>query len=111
MTTEFPEQAILEVYKTGELTVVGFGGRQIIHDINVAPVHAEILKLVDENRCKELAFDLTGVQFIPSGLLGIMASLRKKGVEVHIYNPSDDVRDVLQTTKLMDLFHLHEIDV
>jgi len=111
MATELPPQPVLEVYKTGPLTVVGFGGQKILHDINIAPVHDEVLKLVDENQCTEFAFDLTGVRFIPSGMLGIMASLRKKGIEVHIYNPSDDVRDVLKTTNLEQLFHLHDLDV
>ena len=111
MNTEHPEPPVLEVYQTGPLTVVGFGGQPILHDINVAPVLGKVLKLVEENQCTEFAFDLTGVRFIPSGMLGIMASLRKKGIEVHIYNPSDDVRDVLKTTSLEKLFHLHDIDV
>lgn len=111
MTTQQPPQPVLEVYQTGPLTVVGFGKQKILHDVNLAPVHGEILKLVDENQCAEFAFDLSGVRFIPSGLLGIMASLRKKGIEVHIYNPSDDIRDVLKTTNLEQLFHLHDIDV
>ncbi|MFQ5734850.1 MAG: STAS domain-containing protein, partial [Planctomycetaceae bacterium] len=104
------EPAVLEVYQTGPLTVVGFGGRQLIHDISIAPVHDEILKLVQDNACQDLAFDLTGVRFIPSGLLGILASLRKRDVQVHVYNPSDDVRDVLETTGLNKLIQLHEVD-
>lgn len=105
------EETVLEVYQAGPLTVVGFGGRPIIHDINVAPVHDQLLALIDEHDCRQLAFDLTGVRFVPSGLLGIFASLRKKNVEVHVYNPSDDVRDVLETTNLTQLIHVHEVAV
>ena len=111
MPIEQPKPPVLEVYQAGELTVVGFGGQKILHDINVAPVHDQVLQLVKDHGCKEFAFDLTGVQFIPSGMLGIMASLRRQGIKVHIYNPSDDVRDVLQTTNLLELFQLHEIDL
>jgi anti-sigma B factor antagonist len=109
--TDDLQPPVLQVYQTGPLTVVGFGGRKIVHEINLAPVHDQILQLVAEHGCKDFAFDLTGVAFIPSGMLGIMASLRKKGVEVHVYNPSDDVREVLKTTNLDQLFHLHDIEV
>jgi len=105
------EPTVLEVYQTGPLTVVGFGGRQILHDISLAPLHDDLLELVDEHDCTELAFDLTGVQFIPSGLLGILASVRKKGVAVHVYNPSEDVRDALHTTKLDTVFTLHDVEL
>lgn len=105
------DPAVLEVYQTGPLTVVGFGGKQILHDITIAPVHDEILKLVEDHDCKDLAFDLTGVKFVPSGLLGILASLRKRNIQVHVYNPSDDVRDVLETTSLDKLIQIHELDV
>lgn len=105
------DQPILHVYEAGELTVVGFGGIEIIQEISVAPIHSEILALVEEQGCKQLAFDLTGVKLMPSGLLGVLASLRKKGVEVHVYNPSDDVRDVFATTKLDTLVKLHDVEL
>lgn len=105
------EPTVLEVYQAGALTVVGFGGRQIIHDISLVHLHNDILKLVDDHHCTELAFDLTGVQFVPSGLLGILASLRKKGIAVHVYNPSEDVRDVFRTTKLDTVVQLHDVEV
>ena len=55
------------------------------------------------------AFDLTGVRLVPSGLLGLLASLKKLGIEVHLYNPSNDVREVLEITRLDKLFKIHEL--
>ena len=101
----------LEVYQTGELTVIGFGGREILDYLNLADCRDEIAALIREHDCKTLAFDLTGVRLIPSGLLGIIASTQCRGVEVHLFNPSDDVREVLEITKLDKFFHVHEIDV
>ena len=62
-------------------------------------------------RCTTLAFDLTGVRFIPSGLLGVLASIKRQGVEVHLYNASDDIREVMEITKLDKVFQLHEVAV
>jgi anti-anti-sigma factor len=104
-------QNIVEVYAAGPTTVVGFGGRNLVDDVNLAQCRNDLVELVREHQAKVLAFDLTGVTLIPSGLLGLLASLRREGVEVHIYNPSDDVRDVLRTTNLDQLMPVHEIEI
>ena len=101
----------LQVYETGELTVVGFGGRDVPEDVNLANCREEITSLVRANHCQTLAVDLTGVKLIPSGLLGMLASLRDLGVAVHLYNPSDDVREVLSITRMDTILTLHEVDV
>lgn len=104
-------QPLVEVYAAGPTTVVGFGGRDVLADVNIALCRENLLKVVRENSCQVLAFDLTGVRLMPSGLLGLLASLRKEGIEVHLYNPSEDVRDVLQTTNLDQVMPIHEVDV
>ena len=107
-----PEQRILEVYKAGKLTVVGFGGEAILDRINVTQCRDEIAALIKQHRCEELAFDLTGVKLVPSGMLGLLASLHKQlTVEVHLYNPNRDIRDVLEIMKLDRILHVHDLDV
>ncbi len=101
----------LEVYQAGELTVLGFGGREVIDDINVAECRDELLEIIRANNCSVLAFDLTRVRLIPSGLLGLLASIRKKGIEVHLYNPSADIREVLEITKLDQVLQLHDLEI
>lgn len=101
----------LEIYQAGELTVIGFGGREVLDDMNVADCRDELVELIRENQCKTLAFDLTGVKLIPSGLLGLLASIRKQGVEVHLYNPSSDIREVLEITKLDQVLQLHDLEL
>lgn len=106
------DQQAIKVYEAGRLTVVGFdGGDESLEDINVAKCRDEIAALVREHSCEVLAFDLTGVKLLPSGLLGLLASLRQLGVEVHLYNPSDDVRDVLDVTKLNRVIHVHDLEL
>ena len=107
---EQPEP-ILEVYSVGEMTVVGFGGRTLFSDTNLAVCRDEILALIDNEHCKILAFDLTGAKFLPSGLLGLLASIRDHNVEVHLYNACDDIREALEITKLNTLMKVHELDV
>ena len=105
------ERSELQVYETGPLTVVGFGGREILDQVNVSDCRAEIVGIVEKHGTKVMAFDLTGVKLIPSGLLGLLASLRKMGIEVHIYNPSPDVTEVLEVTRLKEVMPIHHIDL
>jgi len=101
----------LEVYEAGPLTVLGFGGRDLLGHMNVADCREKIEGLLDEHACHTLAFDLTGVTLLPSGLLGMLASLKQRNVDMHLYNASADIQEVLQVTKLDGLFHLHEVEV
>jgi anti-sigma B factor antagonist len=102
---------ILEVYQTGELTVVGFGECEILDQIDLSQCRSEIVGLVEKHGCKTIAFDLSGVKLIPSGMLGLLTSLRRMNVEVHLYNPSPDVAEVLTVTRLADVLPIHYIDV
>jgi anti-anti-sigma factor len=102
---------IFKVYQTGELTVVGFGDREILDQIDLAACREEIMALVEKNHCQVLAFDLSGVKLIPSGMLGLLASLRKKQITVHLYNPSQDIAEVLQITRLNEVLPVHYIDL
>ena len=106
------EQTAIKVYEAGRLTVVGFDGSdELLDNVNIAQCRDELAALIEQHKCEVLAFDLTGVRLLPSGLLGLLASLRQLGVEVHLYNPSADVRDVLEITNLNRLMTIHEIEL
>jgi anti-sigma B factor antagonist len=104
-------QGALEIYEVGPTTVVGFGGRNPLDDVNLSAFRADLVTLVKQHETKILAFDLTGVRLVPSGLLGLLASMRREGVEVHLYNPSADVREVLRTTNLDRIMPIHELAI
>lgn len=105
------DSQILNVYQSGPLTVVGFGGQEVLDQVNIAACREELLGLVAENHTEVLAFDLTGVKFIPSGLLGLLASLRNQNVKIQIYNPSPDVQEVLEVTHLNQVLEVCHVDI
>lgn len=104
------DDAVLKVYESGPLTVIGFGGRDVLENVNLAAFREQVAALVRQNGCHTLAFDLSGVKLIPSGLLGLLASLRRLGVAVEIYNPSPDVRDVLRVTRLDQIMPVQDVE-
>jgi len=101
----------LEVYQAGEVTVIGFGGRTVLDQLNLAECYDEILDLIREYNCQSMAFDLTGVRSIPSGLLGLLMSAHRQTGDVHVYNPSKDIREALEVTNLDRVLNLHEIEL
>lgn len=108
------EDGVLRVYRVGETTVLGFGGKDIPSEFNAAHYRAAITDLLLANNANTVAFDLTGVNLVPSGMLGLLVSLRKlEGLEptVQVFNPSADVQEVLQITKLNTMIEVHEVDV
>lgn len=102
---------VLEIYSTGPMTVLGFGGREILDQVDIGACRSEIIELVKQHNTQKLAFDLTGVKLVPSGLLGLLASLRQLNVEVHLCNPSDDVREVLEVTKLDQILQVYDVEL
>ena len=100
---------VLKIYQTGELTVVGFGGQDVPDEVCIAAYREQLFQLIKDHNCKVLAFDLTGVTLIPSGMLGVLTSLRSKVQRLELYNPSEDVREVLHMTRLGNLFDIKEV--
>lgn len=105
------DAAMLEVYEAGEITVIGFGGREILDHLNLADCREQIVALVKQHDSRVMAFDLTGVKLVPSGMLGLLASVSKLGVEVHLYNASNDIREILEITHLDQVLQLHDVPV
>ncbi|WP_459558133.1 STAS domain-containing protein [Lacunimicrobium album] len=102
---------ILEVYESGELTVVGFHQVTSLEFATVTEIRDEILEIIKSSHCKVIGFDLTGVKVLPSGMLGLLASLKRLHLEVHVFNVSEDIREVLTITKLDQVLKLHDVDV
>lgn len=105
------DHSILKVYQTGELTVVGFGGNDVPDEVCIAAYRTQLFDLIAQHQCKVLAFDLTGVQLVPSGMLGVLSSIRQRVERVELYNPSPDVMEVLRITKFDRLFDIKEVAI
>jgi anti-sigma B factor antagonist len=88
----------LQVLETEPVVVIGFGGRDLPPEHVLGQYLGEIGALLDRTGSRELAFEMQGVVIIPSGFLGVIASITKRGVVVTVRHPSKDVREVLELT-------------
>ena len=102
---------ILQVYATGPTTIVGFQLQDTLEDISVVDCRDEIIALVEEHGTEVICFELSRVRLIPSGMLGLLASLRQMDLEVRVLNPSPDVRDVLAITNFDKLIAIEDVQL
>ena len=100
----------LTVYEAGKFTVVGFGGVDVPDDVSIDSCREQLFRLVEEQGCEAITFDLTGVRMIPSGIVGLLVSLKAHGLQVVLFNASNEVQAVLERMKLASMFELRVSD-
>ncbi len=105
------EDGVLKVYSAGPVTVLGFGGHDVPSEFNVAHYRAAINEILLAHQSRIVAFDLTGVQLLPSGMLGLLVSISRMGPtppRVQVCNAAPDIRDVLALTRINTLIEVCE---
>ncbi len=98
------------LYRHGPVTVIGWDGAAEI-DPDPAEFQQEAADLAAGAAAEVLAVDLTGLEYYPPGLLGGLPSLVRRGVRVLLFNPTEDVRELLRVTHLEHLLGVHTADL
>lgn len=99
---------LLVVQQTGPVTVVALNHEVLGPEVNIAACRDEMTALIAEHNCTEFVIDLADVRFMPSGTLGLVASLRQLGVNVVVLNPTPQVREVFEITQLDRMVELRD---
>ena len=102
----------LKVFTNGELSIVtfsdkGFLGRQSF----IGDAGAHLDEIVEQHKTKVLIFDLEGITGLPSDMVGVLVGLQHRGIEIRLFNITDEVRMILETTRLHELFDVREGDL
>ena len=102
----------LRIYTTGDLVILtfreqGFLGLQTF--IGQAAEHLE--RIIEAQGSKVLVVDLTGITALPSDMLGVLVGVLHRGLEIRLFNVTDDVSMTLSTTNLDQLFEVREGDL
>ena len=102
---------VFHIYKSGALTVIGFSGEHLSNPEKADVILNGLMHQLEHHECEFLAVDLMNVNFVSSWILGILAAVRRTGVEVELYHPSPEVRTVLETTHLDRLLNVRETEI
>ena len=104
------EPTTFTLYRHGEVTVIGWDGEADADADPTAFLH-EAADLVTGANASVLAVDLTGLTQFRPGLLGGLASIVRRGTRVLLFNPTEDVRDLLRVSRLDRLLSVHAVEL
>jgi anti-sigma B factor antagonist len=105
LVTQPADPNLLRITRDGGTLTVGFARADIPDEVSIASYRDQVLHTLDEHPdCRRLTFDVTQIRMLPSGMLGLLATVKKRGREVEILNPSKDVQEALRVTRLITLF-------
>jgi len=88
---------IFRVMKAGTLTVLGFGDDGAPNHFYHDECLTELDSLIASHKCETIAFDLTRVDFLAGGLMGLLKWLIDRGIRVQILNASQIMIVALKT--------------
>jgi anti-anti-sigma factor len=100
---------LLQVAQAGEVTPVTITVAEL-GETNVHAVAAELSRLVGGRACPRLRLDLGQVRYLTSTALGRSVALHKRvraaGGELVLVNVTDPVYEIIQLTRLHEVFHI-----
>jgi anti-sigma B factor antagonist len=103
------DPSLLKITRDGSSITIGFNRLDVPDEVCIAGYRQQVFDVLERNPdCKLLTFDVTGIHLLPSGMLGLLASLKKRVGKVEILNPARDVREALRVTRLNTLFTIRE---
>jgi anti-anti-sigma factor len=100
---------LLRISRDGPCLVIGFNQIDIPDEVCIAGYREQVFRSLDEHQdCAKVIFDVSNVKLLPSGMLGLLATVKKRGREVEIVNPSPEVRIALRSTRLDTLMTIRD---
>jgi anti-anti-sigma factor len=94
---------VFQVRETGRLTLVRVNPEGVTDFERFEQCRDELVAILTKAGCIVVRFDIEGIPFLASGILGLLVSIRKAGVDIQIQNASEHVQDVLKVTRLDQL--------
>lgn len=94
---------VFQVVETGRLTQVRVNPEGVSDFERFEQCRDELVAVLNKAGCIVVRFDVEGIPFLASGILGLLVSIRKAGVDIQIQNASEHVADVLRVTRLDQL--------
>ena len=94
------QERVLDVLETGARVVVAFRNTNTWDYHILAKCEDEIDGIIETYAFETLVFDLSNLKMMSSTLLGILVHLYKSGLKIRLRNPTESVREILETTEL-----------
>src|SRR5580698_1940584 len=102
--TPQPRRRRLEVEDIGDITVVNFVDKKILHDQNIKVIGEQLFSLVDELGRRKVLLNFKNVEFLSSAALGKLITMNRKlqsaGGKLVLCEIDPQIYEVFEITKL-----------
>jgi hypothetical protein len=85
----------MNVYDEGGVTVMDLGAMDIWDGADLALIRDTLTALIVREQRRRIGVDMTHVKYIPSGFFGMLFDWKERGVEVYLFDPQPNVRNML----------------
>ena len=106
------EHRRVKVRQVGDVTVVQFADHKIVEEASIHELGQELFRLVEDEGCRQILLNFSGVDFLSSAALGKLITLDKKvkqaGGSLRLSNIRTEIYEVFAITRLNKLFDIRE---
>jgi anti-anti-sigma factor len=99
---------MLTLTARGTRLLVEFRDKSVPDESQVMDYRQHVLEIARQTGCREMTFDLIGINLVPSRMLGLFVELRKNGYDIELVNVSPFVQDIFRVSKLDSLVTIRE---
>ncbi|HEX6984125.1 MAG TPA: STAS domain-containing protein [Planctomycetaceae bacterium] len=85
----------MNVYEEGGVTVMDLGTMDIWDGADLALIRDTLTALIVREKHDRIGVDMSHVKYIPSGFFGMLFDWKERGVEVYLFDPQPNVRNML----------------
>jgi anti-anti-sigma factor len=84
----------------GARLLIEFRDKSVPDESQIVAYRQQLLNVARQTGCRELIFDLNGINLVPSRMLGLLVELKKEGYAIELANASPFVQDIFRVSKL-----------
>lgn len=85
----------MRVFADEHVTVLDLGAMEIWDGADMALLRESLTRLIKSEKRRSIGIDMRHVKYIPSGFFGMLFDWFETGVEIRLYAPQPNVRQML----------------
>ncbi len=102
------DPSFFELDREGDIAIATFHDSRLTEEDNLEQLGQELAGLIDHLHCKKVVLQLGPLRYVTSAVLGRLITLHRRlgrsDGQLVLCDLHEDLRDVLQTSRLLDYF-------
>jgi len=97
----------LRLVPNDSFTVLNLGDMEIWDGADMALLRESLTRLIKAEKHRRIGIDMSHVKYIPSGYFGMLFDWYETGVQIRLYSPQPNVRQMLWFNRFFSAVEAH----